>query len=279
MASPESLSRRAKPGKRVQRKFAPRGRQIPTIAPAFKDGTVEWLYGLTPVAEAIRVGRRVLHGLHLKSSPGSGPLRDLLDHAQIKGVPLHPCSTPELTELCESASHQGAVLECGPLPFADEGETLNQPAQQGALLVALDQVEDPRNLGAIARCCAAFGGQGLVVPRRHSAPLSPAASKASAGTLESLPVVQAANLVRFMERAAQKGYWCVGSDDASGTPLHKFDWDRPLVLVLGSEGGGLRPLVRKHCDAILTIPSPGAVPLNVSAAAAILLYHLRGRTV
>ena len=158
-----------------------------------------------------------------------------------------------------------------------------------SLLVALDQVEDPRNLGAVVRSAAAFGASGLVLHRDRSAPLSAAASNASAGALESFPVFQAPNLARFLARARKRGFWVCGAvtgDSVAGnsvagdpevTPLPAFALDGPRVLVLGSEGRGLRPLVRSHCDVLLTIPLPGGGAmnsLNVSAAAAVLLYEM-----
>ncbi len=144
------------------------------------------------------------------------------------------------------------------------------------LLVVLDQVEDPQNFGAIVRSCAVFGASGVVVPRHHAAPPSPAASKASAGELEAFPVFEAANLSRFLEACKARGAWTAAAVTEGGAPLASFKRDTALVLVVGNEGRGLRPLVERHCDFRLTIPVRPGTSLNVSAATAVLLYGLTG---
>ena len=168
--------------------------------------------------------------------------------------------------------------------MAGPDAALNLDPVGGALLIALDQVEDPRNLGAVVRSAAAFGAAGLVLHRDRSAPLSAAASNASAGALESFPVFQAPNLARFLAQARKRGFWVFGAvagnsaaGDPEATPLPAFALDGARVLVLGSEARGLRPLVRSQCDVLLTIPLPGGGAmnsLNVSAAAAVLLYEM-----
>ncbi len=254
-------------------------------------GGVERLFGLNSVEAALRAERRRLSALHVKAGgkPGgtSERIAVLQGHAAERGVPVHTHPAAELEALARSPSHQGAVLDCGPLPTLDESTALAWGDPDPAaglpappLLVALDQVADPRNLGAIVRACAAFGAMGVVVPRDHSAPLSPVASSASAGTLETFPVHLCANLARFLEQAKRRGFWVVGTDAERGAPLAAYRHDRPLVLVLGSEGRGLRPLVASACDEHLRIPLPGrdaAPSLNVASAAAVALYELLGR--
>jgi 23S rRNA (guanosine2251-2'-O)-methyltransferase len=180
----------------------------------------------------------------------------------------------DLERRCGSSHHQGAALQCGPLPVAGERECLAGPPGERALLLALDEVQDPRNFGAAVRCAAVFGIDGMVVPRHHSAPLSPVVSKASAGYLETFPLYVAPNLARFLAAARKQGYWVAGTGEGGRTPLHAFVRDRPLVVVMGNEGRGLRPLVRKLCDFELAIRTQGGGSLNVATATAVVLYHL-----
>ena len=237
-------------------------------------GALERLYGINPVRTALEQGRRRLDRLYLKQGRLSEKLSALAQLAGERGLPVTEATPAELEDLSGSASHQGVMLECGPLPLAPERQALETASSGTPLLVALDEVEDPQNLGAIARCAAAFGAAGLVLPRHHSAPAGAAASKASAGTLESLPVFEAANLARFLDQARRKGFWVAGSVVEQGTPLDDFEHDQPLVLVLGNEGRGLRPLVRSQCDYLISIPLGGGGSLNVATAAAIMLYRL-----
>jgi 23S rRNA (guanosine2251-2'-O)-methyltransferase len=128
----------------------------------------------------------------------------------------------------------------------------------------------------VVRNAAAFGAAGLVLPRHHAAPLSPAASKASAGELEDFPVFEATNLARFLDACKARGFWVAGTVVSGGEPLASFRRDTPVVLVLGNEGRGMRPLVERHCDFRLTIATRSGTSLNVAAASAIALYHLLG---
>ncbi len=278
----------------------PPSRSTGGAGPPGRGGGEGVLFGLNAVEAALQARRRVLRALHLRA--GAERSEALRERAYELGLPVQEHAPAELDLLAHGGHHQGVVLECGALPLLDDrsalalGAGLARAAQAGEprgsaaappLLVALDQVEDPRNLGAVVRSAAAFGAAGLVVPRDHSAPLSAVASSASAGALERFPVHAVANLARFLEQAKQSGFWVVGATAEGGAPLAGYTHDRPLVLVLGNEGRGLRPLVARTCDQHLTIPLPGenaaggaaagggrTGSLNVSAAAAVLLYHL-----
>ncbi len=223
---------------------------------------------------ALEAGRRRLQHLYLRAGRPSEKLAALRDRAAARGLPVSELSVAELAKLSGTSGHQGVVLRCGALPVGDEAGCLALGAGESPLLVVLDQVEDPRNLGAVVRSCAVFGAAAVVVPRHHTAPLSPAASKASAGHLESFPIHEVANLARFLDNARQHRFWVAGTAGEDGQALATFTHDGPLVLVLGSEGHGVRPLVRRSCDFVLTIPTPRASSLNVAAAAAVVLYHL-----
>ena len=205
------------------------------------------IYGRQPVAEAER-GRRA-----------------------VKRVWRAPeTSAEELERLCGSPDHQGVVAEVDPFPYADP----NAVASGDGLVVALDQVQDPRNLGAVARSAEVAGASGLVIPERRAAEVTAVACKASAGAVEHLPIARVRNLADWLALAKDSGFWIWGADaDAPGPPW-KADLSGPLVIVLGGEGQGIRPRVAAACDGLMALPQAGRVgSLNVSAAAAALLFE------
>jgi 23S rRNA (guanosine2251-2'-O)-methyltransferase len=209
---------------------------------------MEVIYGRRPVAEAQR-GRRRVHRVWTSA--------DL--------------PAPELTRLAGSADHQGVVAEVDPYPYADPRALLDHPA---ALVVALDQVQDPRNLGAVCRSAEAAGAAGVLIPRRRSASITAVAAKASAGAVEHLAVARVPNLADWLRTAKEAGAWVYGAQSGAPTPYAAADLTGKVVLVLGSEGGGLRRLVARSCDALVSVPLRGRVEsLNVSAAAAVLLFE------
>ena len=207
------------------------------------------VYGRRPVAEAERGRRRVL-----------------------RVVTSEDASADELTKLAGSPDHQGIVAEVEPYPYADAGELLSAP---DALIVALDQVQDPHNLGAVCRSAEAAGATGVVIPDRRSAAITPAVCKASAGAVEHLAVARVRNLADWLDIAkAREGLWAYGAAADGAERYTSVELTGPVVLVLGSEGRGLRPRVASACDALVSIPLQGkAASLNVSAAAAILLFE------
>jgi 23S rRNA (guanosine2251-2'-O)-methyltransferase len=239
---------------------------------------MELLYGINPVEQALRAGRRRMVRLFLKSGPGEGAISERLSQLEVlaaqSGLVPQWLPSPGLDELCASPHHQGVALECGPLDMQGEAEALAAASRPDALMVVADQVEDPQNLGAVARNCAVFGAVGLILPRSHSAPLSPAASKASAGWLEDFPVYEVANLPRFLDRCRARNVWVAGTSDTGDTALGAFQPPRPLLLILGSEGKGVRPLVQSKCDYMVRIPTAAEGSLNVASASAVLLYAL-----
>jgi 23S rRNA (guanosine2251-2'-O)-methyltransferase len=206
------------------------------------------IYGKQPVAEAER-GRR-----------------------QVQRVWRAPdTSSEELERLCGSPDHQGVVAEVDPYPYADPNQLLRT---DNALIIALDQVQDPRNLGAVCRSAEVAGAAGLVVPDRRSADVTPATCKASAGAVEHLQIARVRNLADWLAEAKEVGFWLWGADaDASQAPWD-VDLTGPTVLVLGGEGKGIRPRVASACDGLVALPQVGKVEsLNVSAAATALLFE------
>jgi len=232
------------------------------------------LYGVNPVARALEAKRRTLRRLYVLKGRPSETLAALCRQAESAGISVYEGSAEELEELCGNAAHQGAVLACSPLTVSSEAEALALPVAERPVLLVLDQIEDPQNFGAIVRNGAAFGAAGAVIQTRHASPLSPAASKASAGELEAFPIFEAVNIARFLDACKERGWWVAGTVVKGGQPLASFRRDSPTVLVLGNEGRGMRPLVERHCDFRLTISARPGVSLNVASASAIVLYHL-----
>jgi len=210
--------------------------------------TTEIIYGRRPVAEA-QHGRRRVHRVWTSDE----------------------LAAPELTRLAGSPDHQGVVAQVDPYPYADPRDVLDRPE---ALVVALDQVQDPRNLGAVCRSAEAAGAAGVVIPSRRSAAVTPAAVKASAGAVEHLSVARVPNLADWLGWAKDAGAWVYGAESAAEAPYVRADLTGKVVLVLGSEGGGLRQRVAQTCDLLVSIPLTGRVAsLNISAAAAVLLFE------
>ncbi len=239
---------------------------------------MELLAGIHSVREALRARRRKF-GRLLLEPPGGGDLETL---ALAAGARVETAPASELARrLGPGVRSQGVLLEAGPLPADSLESLLNRLAGAHPCLVALDGVEDPQNLGAIARVAEAAGVSGLVLTDRRAPPLSPAVSRASAGAIEHLPVARVSNLARAMESAKAAGFWTVGADAERGVPLYGSsgrEWEGSVVLVLGSEGKGIRAGLARHLDHWVRIPMAGQVAsLNVATAAAVLLFERRRR--
>jgi len=227
------------------------------------------LYGRNPVREALR-GRRPVRRLWATEAAASEELS--------RGPSLRRTGAEELERLCGSAEHQGVCAEVDPYPYADAGGLLDA---ENALVVCLDEVQDPHNLGAVCRVAESAGAAGVVIPERRSAEVTPAVCKASAGAVEHLPVARVGNLASWLVSAKDRGAWVYGADrSAEALPYERPDYAGRVVLVLGSEGRGLRPRVASACDELVCLPQRGRLgSLNVSTAAAALLYgilHFRG---
>jgi 23S rRNA (guanosine2251-2'-O)-methyltransferase len=212
----------------------------------------EWIYGRRPVAEAER-GRRTVH--RIWRAPDT--------------------SADELERLCGSPDHQGVVAEVDPYPYADPDSLFEGDDGQG-LIVALDQIQDPHNLGAVCRAAEVAGAAGVVIPERRAASVTAAACKASAGAVEHLPVARVRNLADWLAEAKQAEAWIYGADADAERHYTDVEWTGRAVLVLGSEGKGLRQRVAKTCDELVSIPLSGKVgSLNASVAAAVILFEAR----
>jgi 23S rRNA (guanosine2251-2'-O)-methyltransferase len=186
------------------------------------------------------------------------------------GVPTTIAAADEIARHAGSDGHQGICADVSEYEYVEADSLLDH---EQALLVALDQVQDPQNLGAICRSAECAGAAGVVLPERRTAEVTPAVCKASAGAVEHLPLAHVRNLTDFLTAAKARGFWCYGADGEAKLDYRQVDFSGPVVLVLGSEGKGLRPRVASACDALISLPLRGRIEsLSVSAAAAVLLY-------
>ena len=279
MNSTSSDSRQIVNSRKKSKRFYQIGRKPIWHATSESDSS-ELLYGILPVQQALLYRKRTLFSLAIKENSFSERLQELQNMADKIDLPVHILNQSQLDVLCPKVPHQGAILTCGPLPFADQN-LLEEPLPSATatyefpIFVALDQIEDPHNLGAIVRSCAFFNVSAVIVPRPHSSPLSPVVSKGSAGVVESFPVIVVANLARFLKVQKKKGYWIVGLEAQGEESVTTLCQDRPYILVVGNEGRGMRQLVKSICDWQVTIPgNMNVAALNVSNAIAIALYQL-----
>jgi 23S rRNA (guanosine2251-2'-O)-methyltransferase len=223
------------------------------------------VYGSNAVREALR-GRRRVSRLWAADESLATAARALGAPEPVKVV-----VPAELERLCGSPTHQGLVCETEAYPYADAARLLEP---DDALVVALDQVQDPQNLGAVCRSAECAGANGVVVPERRAAEVTAAVCRASAGAVEHLAVARVRNLADYLAEAKQAGAWVYGAEAGAARSYTDVDWSGRAVIVLGSEGGGIRPRVRAACDELVSLPVRGRIgSLNVSAAAAVLLYE------
>jgi 23S rRNA (guanosine2251-2'-O)-methyltransferase len=216
------------------------------------------IYGRNAVAEALRGKRRVRRIWAVKGD--------------WKGAPVTQASPADITARCGSDAHQGVCADVEEYPYADGAALLATPEP---FLVALDEVTDPQNLGAVCRTAEVAGATGVILPERRSAEVTPAVCKASAGAVEHLEIARVRNLADFLRDAKESGAWVYGAAAGARTGYRQPDYRGGVVLVLGAEGKGLRPRVRDACDDLVSLPVRGRIDsLNVSAAAAVLMYEI-----
>ncbi|MBT7889110.1 MAG: 23S rRNA (guanosine(2251)-2'-O)-methyltransferase RlmB [Deltaproteobacteria bacterium] len=235
------------------------------------------LYGITPVLQCLTHRSRKCHQLLLKDGSSSPRVKELERLAQAQGISVQKLDGGKLASLTGSKLHQGVALSCGDLMTHDLDEFIEGlPGKGRQLLIAMDQVEDPQNLGAVIRSAAFLGAMGLISLKKHAAPLSATVSKVSAGSLEHFPMIQVGNLSESLLGLKKEGFIIAGAaGDEEAIPFHEMPLTERMVLVMGNEGQGLRNLTRRRCDFLIRIPGNEAVEsLNVSAAASILIHHL-----
>ncbi len=281
----------------------------------------EVIYGINPVRECLRAGRRKARRLLLaehteaapraeaaksqvkKSKAGrasksarpgpppsrprpgqlnwgelSEPVRQIVNLARQKGCPVEVVQRDDLFRLTGSREHQGVVLETSPYPYGSLEEIVAAATSAGpaALVLLLDRLQDPQNVGTLLRTAEAVGVQGVLLPEREAVEVTPAVVKASAGASEYLTIARVTNLARAIAELQKAGLWVLGLEEDPQAELYTAtDWDRPLALVVGSEGFGLRRLVRDRCDGLVRLPMRGRVAsLNAAVAGSVILYEV-----
>jgi 23S rRNA (guanosine2251-2'-O)-methyltransferase len=226
----------------------------------------EVIYGVRPVIEALRSRREVFEIWDATSN------REVGKAAAASGVPVKRMPRARLEQLARGGTHQGVAAHVGPYPYSGLSEILASPGP----LVVLDGVTDPRNLGAVLRAADGAGASGVVIPKDRAVGVTSAAVKASAGASEHVPVARETNLRRALEKIKEAGVWVYAAEGGAAPAYTDLDLSGPVAFVLGSEGKGIRRLVREGCDGVVSIPMRGEVSsLNVSVAAAVLLFEAR----
>jgi 23S rRNA (guanosine2251-2'-O)-methyltransferase len=229
--------------------------------------------GIHPVREALRAGRRLDKVLIAKGA-ASPRLQEIIDLCRAHSVPVRFEPRELLDRAGKGASHQGVVA----FGAAHKYVELDDMVDTARLMVILDGVEDPHNLGAILRTAHAAGANAVVIPERRAAPLTEAVARAAAGALEYLPVIRITNVSQTLEKLKEKGFWIYGLDERASKLYDQIEYAAPTAIVLGGEGKGLHQGVQKHCDVLVRIPMAGAVSsLNVSVAAGVVLFEWRRR--
>src|ERR1700731_4670344 len=231
------------------------------------------LAGIHPVAEALRAGRPLERILVAKGA-GGPRLQQIIDLARQGSVPLRFEPRQALDRLAGSAAHQGVVA----LGASQKYRSLDDIAENARMLVFLDSVEDPHNLGAVIRTAHAAGADAVVIPERRAAGLTETVAKAAAGALEHLPIVRVGNLNRALDEIKERGFWIYGVDERGTQDYDQVEYAAPAALVLGGEGKGIHEMVRKRCHAVVRIPIAGKISsLNVSVPAGIVLFDWKRR--
>jgi len=229
------------------------------------------LSGIHPVAEALRAGRP-LDRVLIAQGAGGPRMQEIIDRARQAGIPVRFEPRAAIDRLAGSAAHQGVVALGAARQYA------GLEAAGAGLLVVLDGVEDPHNLGAIIRTAHAAGAAGVVIPERRAAGVTDVVAKAAAGALEHLPVIRVTNINRALEDLKARGYWIYGLDERGTEDYDRVEYAEPAAVVLGGEGKGLHEQVRKHCDVLVRIPLEGKISsLNVSVAAGVVLFEWKRR--
>ena len=236
----------------------------------------ELLYGIHPVAEALAAGRRIFREVFVVADSPSKRLSIIASVAASKNIPVRRVTMTQLNRIVGDIAHQGTATRVGPYPLVDLTTVLAQESSSDPrrFLVLLDTIVDPQNLGAIIRTALGVGVAGVVIPRDRAAGPTPAVSKASAGALEHVCLVQVTNLSATIRTLQDHGWWVYGMDRSADLSVFEVDLTGSVAMVVGGEEKGIRPLVKQSCDLLLSIPQRGPVgSLNASVAAAVALYE------
>ena len=237
-----------------------------------------WLEGRNPIMEALRAGRTInkMWVLKPKAQHPDPALGRLVAQAKESGAVILEVERDALDRMAFSKGHQGAIAQAAAHAYADWETFVAAAREKGEapLVLVLDELKDPYNLGSILRIADAAGVHGVIIPSRNSVGLDALTAKASAGAIEHVPVARVVNIVTTLEQLKKDGFWITGTDAEGGSPYDQADFNGPTAIVVGSEGDGLGRLVREHCDFLLSIPMMGKVnSLNVAVATGIIVFE------
>ncbi|MBM7623964.1 23S rRNA (guanosine(2251)-2'-O)-methyltransferase RlmB [Sporohalobacter salinus] len=229
--------------------------------------------GRNPVKEALEAGRRIDEILIYQNAEG---INKLVKKAKSKGIKIKRVSKEKLDNLADSYSHQGVIAFGEPIRYLSLEQLIDKAYNEtdAPLFIFLDEIKDPHNFGSVLRTADAVGAQGVIIPKRRSVGLTPAVAKASTGAIEYMPVAQVTNLVRAMEKLKEKKFWIAGADMEAERTCYQQDLTGPFGIVIGSEGEGMRRLVKERCDFLVKLPMKGRInSLNAAVAGSILMYE------
>ncbi len=235
------------------------------------------IYGVLPILEALRAGARRIDKIVIADGVREKRFTDIFDLARTNGVRIDRLRREAFEKLVDpGVTHQGVIAFSAAAEYVSVDEILAISGEEAPLLVLLDGVEDPRNLGAVLRTVECAGADGVVIPERRAVGLTESAVKASAGATEYVKVAKERNLNQVIEELKKKDVWIVGTSGDAATAYTEWDWTRPTALVLGAEGSGLHRLVAENCDLLVKIPMYGKIEsLNVSVAAGVILFEAK----
>lgn len=240
-----------------------------------EDRSNDRIYGINPVLEAFRAGRGI-ERLTVAEGRGGREITEIIGLARERNVKISYEPRESLSRLTKTESHQGvmAIVAAGKYSTLDEILRKAKSSGEKPFIIILDGIQDPQNLGAIIRSAVCAGAHGVVLPKDRAVGLTSTAEKASAGALSYMTVAKVTNISQTLEELKGKGFWIIGTDSSATGDLYSADFKGPIGLVIGSEGEGMRPLVAKKCDLVVSIPIKGEVSsLNASAAAAVMMYE------
>lgn len=236
---------------------------------------MHYIYGINAVTEALKARGRAFEWVGMAKERHDLRLQRLIEDCRRLSVPVRFLQRTELDRMAGNASHQGVVAVTSSKQYSDLDDVVGAKRGQYSLVVVLDGVEDPHNLGAILRTADAAGADGVVIPERRAASVTGTVTKASAGASEHLPIAKVTNIARAVEELKDRNIWTVGLDERGSQTYDALDYNMDCALVLGAEGKGLHDLVKRKCDFLVSIPMLGKVPsLNVSVAGAVVMYEI-----
>ena len=236
----------------------------------------EIIYGINPVKEALRGTRRAFE-LFVAAGSSDRRMEKILDQAADRTVPVRHRDKIDISRMCGTDHHQGVALRVESFPYTELEDILDiwRESGEAGLLLVLDGVQDPHNLGALIRTAACAGAQGVIIPKDRAVGITATVEKSSAGASETVPISRVANIAQLLEQLKAENFWIYGAADSAASSLYSQDFTGHVALVIGGEGEGIRPLVRKKCDHLIAIPLKGGVSsLNASVAGGVVLFEI-----